>query len=171
MTTSAMPPDVSGFGRVTQIAWVTDDLDATESMLSAVFGVKKWTRIPDVHFGPDSCTYRGAPADFTATIALSYLDDMQLELIRPVSGVSIYSEFLEQHPPGLHHVCMEPSDIDAAVQQATARGMAVVQDGVMPGGMRFAYLSAPEAALPYMELAHVPPEIRAFYDYIKSEQA
>jgi hypothetical protein len=41
----------------------------------------------------------------------------------------------------------------------------------MPGGMRFAYLSAPEAALPYMELAHVPSEIRAFYDYIKSEQA
>jgi hypothetical protein len=61
--------------------------------------------------------------------------------------------------------------MDVAVQQATARGMAVVQDGVMPGGMRFAYLSAPEAALPYMELAHVPSEIRAFYDYIKSEQA
>ncbi|MGL5441133.1 MAG: VOC family protein [[Mycobacterium] stephanolepidis] len=171
MTTSAMPPDVSGFGRVTQIAWVTDDLDATEGMLSAVFGVKKWTRIPDVHFGPDSCTYRGAPADFTATISLSYLDDMQLELIRPVSGVSIYSEFLEQHAPGLHHVCVEPPDIDVAVQHAATRGMEVVQDGVMPGGMRCAYLSAPEAALPYMELAHVPPEIRAFYDYIKSEQA
>lgn len=171
MTTSAMPPDVSGFGGVTQIAWVTDDLDATEGMLSTVFGVKKWTRIPDVHFGPDTCTYRGAPADFTATIALSYLDDMQLELILPVSGMSIYTEFLDRHPAGLHHVCMEPPDLDAALAHATARGMEVVQDGVMPGGMRFAYLSAPAAALPYMELAFVPPEIRAFYDYIKSEQA
>lgn len=166
-----MPPDVSGFGHVTQIAWVTDDLDATESMLSAVFGVKKWTRIPDVHFGPEACVYRGAPADFTATIALSYLGDMQLELILPVSGRSIYSEFLERNPAGLHHVCVEPPDFDGALDHATARGMAVIQDGVMPGGMRFAYLSAPAAALPYLELAFVPPEIRAFYDYIKSEQA
>lgn len=171
MTASAVPPDVDGFGRVTQIAWVTDDLDATERMLKTVFGVKKWTRIPDVHFGPDSCTYRGAPADFTATIALSYLDDMQLELIRPGNGKSIYTEFLEHNPAGLHHVCVEPPDLDAALGHAKAQGMDVVQDGVMPGGMRFAYLSAPSAALPYMELAFVPPEIRAFYDYIKSEQA
>ncbi|MDO3110408.1 VOC family protein [Mycobacteroides abscessus] len=171
MTTSAMPPDVSGFGRVTQIAWVTDDLDATEAMLSAVFGGKKWTRIPDVHFGPETCTYRGAPADFTATIALSYLDDMQLELILPVSGTSIYTEFLERNSAGLHHVCVEPPDLDVALDHATSQGMEVVQDGVMPGGMRFAYLSAPAAALPYMELVFVPPEIRAFYDYIKNEQA
>ncbi len=140
-------------------------------MLSTVFGVKKWTRIPDVHFGPEACTYRGGPADFTATIALSYLDDMQLELILPVSGTSIYSEFLERNPAGLHHVCVEPPDLDAALDHAVARGMEVVQAGVMPGGMRFAYLSAPTAALPYMELAFVPSEIRAFYDYIKSEQA
>ncbi|ALR11894.1 lactoylglutathione lyase [Mycobacteroides saopaulense] len=171
MTTSATPPDVSEFGHVTQIAWVTDDLDATEGMLSAVFGVKKWTRIPDVHFGPNTCTYRGAPADFTATIALSYLGDMQLELILPVSGTSIYTEFLETSPAGLHHVCFEPPDLDAALDHARARGAEVIQDGVMPGGMRFAYLSAPAAALPYMELAFVPPEIRAFYNYIKSEQA
>ncbi|SKU29779.1 putative lactoylglutathione lyase [Mycobacteroides abscessus subsp. abscessus] len=58
-----------------------------------------------------------------------------------------------------------------ALDHATSQGMEVVQDGVMPGGMRFAYLSAPAAALPYMELVFVPPEIRAFYDYIKNEQA
>ena len=50
--------------------------------------------MPDVHFGPDTCTYRGAPADFVANISLSYAGDMQLELIEPVSGDSIYSEFL-----------------------------------------------------------------------------
>lgn len=124
-----------------------------------------------MHFGPDICTYRGAPADFTATIALSYLDDMQLEQIQPVHGTSIYTEFLERSAAGLHHVCMEPPSLDTAVADATAQGTQVIQDGGMPGGMRFAYLSAPEAALPHMELAFVPPEIRAFYNYVKSEQA
>jgi hypothetical protein len=41
---------------------------------------------------------------------------------------------------------------------------------VMPGGMRFAYVSAEGAGVPYIEIAHIPPEIRAFFDYVKQEQ-
>ena len=50
----------------TQIAWVTPDLDATETALTGLLGARKWVRIPDVHFAPDSCSYRGKPADFVA---------------------------------------------------------------------------------------------------------
>ena len=32
---------------------------------------------------------------------------MQLELIAPVRGENIYSDFLRDRGPGLHHVCME----------------------------------------------------------------
>lgn len=63
-----------------------------------------------VHFTPDTCSYRGEPADFVADIALSYAGDMQLELIAPVSGRSIYSEFLRDSGPGLHHICVEAAD-------------------------------------------------------------
>ena len=51
-----------------QIAWVTRDLDATETALTALLGARKWVRMPDVHFGPESCTYRGAPADYVAAL-------------------------------------------------------------------------------------------------------
>lgn len=78
----------------TQIAWVTGDLDATETALTGLLGVRKWVRIPDVHFAADACSYRGRPADFVASISLSYLGDMQLELIQPVRGENIYSDFL-----------------------------------------------------------------------------
>ena len=54
--------------------------------------------------------------------------------------------------------------------EAAERGAAVVQRGVMPGGIQFVYLSAPQAGVPYVELAYVSPEMRAFYDYIKQEQ-
>ena len=39
-------------GPVVQICWVTDDIGATERLLSEQFGVAAWTRIPDVRFGP-----------------------------------------------------------------------------------------------------------------------
>src|SRR5882724_9494853 len=150
-----------------QIAWVTRDLDATETALTTLLGAKKWVRIPSVHFAPDTCTFRGRPADFVAHISLSYAGDTQLELIAPVSGESIYTEFLDRVGPGLHHICIEVDDIDRALAERNAES---VQRGVMPGGMEFAYVSAEAAGVPYLEIAKISPEIRAFYDYVKQEQ-
>jgi catechol 2,3-dioxygenase-like lactoylglutathione lyase family enzyme len=156
-----------------QIAWVTRDLDATEKALTSLLGAKKWFRVPDVHFGPDACTYRGRPADFVAHISLSYAGDTQLELIAPVTGESVYTEFLDNAGPGLHHICIEAADadgFDAALEAAERQGATVVQQGTMPGGIRFAYVAAEDAGVPYIEIAHIPSDIRAFFDHIKREQ-
>lgn len=156
-----------------QIAWVTDRLGPTEKSLTALMGARKWIRLPGVHFGPDTTSYRGAPADFVADISLSYAGGTQLELIAPVSGDSIYTDFLRDHGPGLHHVCVEAADAAAlrhAVDEAVAGGAVVAQQGVMPGGMEFAYVSDAGAGVPYLEIAYIPPEIRAFFDYIKQQQ-
>jgi catechol 2,3-dioxygenase-like lactoylglutathione lyase family enzyme len=151
-----------------QIAWVTRDLDATEKALTTLLGAKKWIRMPGVHFGPDTCTYRGSPADFVADISLSYAGDTQLELIAPVQGVSIYTDFLDRAGAGLHHICVETDDLERALADRDAE---VVQRGLMPGGMEFAYVSAEGAGVPYIEIARIPSEIRAFFDYVKQEQS
>lgn len=150
-----------------QIAWVTRDLDATETALTTLLGAKKWIRMPGVHFGPDTCSYRGKPADFVADISLSYAGETQLELIAPVTGESIYTEFLDTTGPGLHHICIEADDLDRALAERDAD---VLQRGLMPGGLEFAYVSAAAAGVPYIEIAHIPPDIRAFFDYVKQEQ-
>ncbi|MDF2825284.1 MAG: lactoylglutathione lyase [Mycobacterium sp.] len=171
---------------VVQIAWVTADLAATETALTNLLGVRKWVRIPEVHFAPDLNTYRGRPVDFVAGISMSYLGDMQLELIEPVrGGANIYSDFLDRHGAGLHHICVEAgvhtrddgSDgtddaeaFDAALTEAVGHGAEIVAQGQMPGGMRFAYLSNPDAGVPYLEIAHIPEAIRAFFDHIRQEQ-
>ena len=129
--------------------------------------------LPDVHFAPDTCSYLGAPADFVASISLSYLGDMQFELIEPVRGPNIYSDFLRDSGPGLHHICVEADtleDFDAALAAAAEQGATVAQQGVMPGGLRFAYLSAPQSGVPFLEIAHFSAEMRQFFDYIKQEQ-
>lgn len=155
-------------GPIVQIAWVVDDLDPLESLLRDQFGSTAWMRIPGVHFGPESCEFRGAPADFTADISLAYAGDLQLELIRPVSGDSIYTEFLDQHGPGLHHHCYEVDDIAAAMQRAEAAGFSVLQHGSMMGMMEFAYVDGAAAGAPYIELARIGPEIKAMYDGIRN---
>ncbi|MRH88097.1 VOC family protein [Nocardia sp. SYP-A9097] len=154
-------------GSITQIAWVVTDVAQSEQFLGATLGAQRWTRMPDIHFGPDTCTYRGEPADFTAHISLSYNGDMQLELIQPVRGDSIYTEFLARGGPGLHHLCLEPDDFDATLKDAAVQGVDVVQQGNMGGQMRFAYLDGAAAGVPYIELAEVGPNMRKFFEQIK----
>lgn len=156
-----------------QIAWVTHDLDVTEKALTVLLGAEKGVRTSDVRFGPDTCTHRGEPADFVAHISLSYAGDTQLEVIEPVSGESVYADFLNSSGPGLHHVCVEAGDVEAfeaRLRDAEQDGTPVVAQGTVPGGMRFAYLSAADAGVPYLEIAYVPPEIRRFFDYVRQEQ-
>ncbi len=156
-------------GPISQVCWVTDDLDATEEALTTMFGLSAWTRLPDIRFGPDTCTYRGRPADFVADISLAYSGDLQLELIRPVSGESLYTEHLARHGVGLHHVCIEVDDMVAAIAAVRAAGYEIAQQGSMGGGlMDFAYVETPAAGASYVELARVGPEIRALYDTLRS---
>jgi catechol 2,3-dioxygenase-like lactoylglutathione lyase family enzyme len=155
-----------------QIAWVTRDLSTTEAVLTSLLGARKWVRMPGVHFGPQACSYRGQPADFVADISLSYAGDTQLELITPVSGRNIYTEFLDRSGPGLHHICVEAEDVrrfEAAVERAERDGAPVVMAGTMPGGMRFAYVSAESSGVPYIEIAYIPPDIHAFFEQVKQE--
>jgi catechol 2,3-dioxygenase-like lactoylglutathione lyase family enzyme len=156
-------------GPVTQLAWVTEDLEATAALLSRSFDVGEWTRLPDIHFDPEHCTFHGRPADFVVHVALAYAGDLQLELIQPVRGDSIYTEFLARSGPGLHHLCFEVDDLAAARAAAEADGLPVVQAGSMMGGaMEFAYLDGSAHGVPYVELARIGPDLRAFFDAIRN---
>ena len=155
-------------GPVTQVAWVTDDLAATERLLSEQFGVGAWTRIADVVFGPDTTTLRGEPVELTLHVSLGYAGDLQLELIQPVAGPGIHREFLDAHGPGLHHVCFAVDDVDAACAAAEAGGLPVLMRGsMMDGEIEFAYVDGSAGGAPYVELARIGPRMQAFYDAIR----
>lgn len=156
-------------GPITQVAWVTDDIEATERLLAEQFGVGSWTRLPGIVFGADTTTLRGEPVEVTIHVSLGYAGDLQLELIEPLSDRGIYREFLDAHGPGLHHVCFDVDDLDAACSAAEVAGVPVLMRGSMMGGeMRFAYLDGSAGGAPYLELAQVGPQIRAFYDAVRA---
>jgi catechol 2,3-dioxygenase-like lactoylglutathione lyase family enzyme len=156
-------------GPITQLCWVTDDIGATERLLGEQFGTDTWTRLRDITFGADRTTLRGEPVEFTAHISLAYSGELQLELIQPVSGPTVHAEFLERHGPGLHHVCFDVEDVDAACAAAEAAGIPVLMRGsMMDGGIEFAYLESRSAAgAPYVELARIGPQMREFYAAVK----
>lgn len=52
-----------------------------------------------------------------------------LESIDPTTGVA---RFLERHGAGLHHVCLEVADIDGALSELQAMGVAVLDAAPRP---------------------------------------
>lgn len=155
-------------GPISQVAWVTDDIAASEVLLREQFGSGPWTRIPDVHFDAAHSRLRGEPHEFTAHVSLAYAGDLQLELIEPVSGESVHTEFLARCGPGLHHVCFTVDDLTAACARAEAAGVPVLQTGsMMDGEIEFAYLDGSSAGAPYVELARIGPAMAAFYEAVR----
>lgn len=156
-------------GPVVQLAWVVDDVAATERLLREQFGCGSWTRLDDVRFEPGSTTLRGEPTELVAHVSLAYAGDLQLEIIQPVSGRSVHTEFLESRGPGLHHLCYAVDDLDAACAAAEAADVPVLMRGSMLGGeVEFAYVDGSASGVPYVELARIGPQIQAFYDAIRA---
>lgn len=157
--------------QVFQVAYVVRDLAAAERRVQAMMGVRYFERLEDVTLGA-GCRHRGQPADASVHLALGYLGDLQIELIQPVHGTSIYSEFLDAGQAGLHHVAFVVPDVAAATAALTASGASCIADGVLEGGMRveFAYFDGtPEASC--IEILGFDDAAHAFMAEIKRKGA
>jgi catechol 2,3-dioxygenase-like lactoylglutathione lyase family enzyme len=155
-------------GPIFQVAWVVDDIAAAERWFTDALGVPSWFRIPDVHFGPEACTFRGEPADYVIHVGLGYAGEQQLELIQPVSGTNLYTEHLARSGPGLHHVAWVPDDFDATLAAAEAEGIEVTQRGHFDApAMEYAYLDGRAGGAPHIELMRLSPEMTAFFDSLR----
>ncbi len=149
-------------GPIMQIGCVVEDLAAAERTYAESFGVRHWTRFTGIGFTPDRATYRGRPADCVIDISLGYSGAQQIELIQPISGVNIYTEYLDRSGPGVHHLAWAVDDLDAAVAEARSRGLEVVQQGAMDG-MSFAYLETPGLGMHFVELMQLSPAMRSSF--------
>jgi methylmalonyl-CoA/ethylmalonyl-CoA epimerase len=72
--------------------------------------------------------------------------ESRLELLEPTDPDSVIGRFLQKRA-GLHHVCVLVEDIDAALDELKARGVALLDQSPRPGagGSRVAFIH-PRAA-------------------------
>jgi len=71
-----------------------------------------------------------AQPDHGVTTVFITLPNTKIELLEPLGEASPISKFLERKPDGgIHHVCYEVDDIDAALDMLKERGARVLGDG------------------------------------------
>ena len=79
--------------------------------------------------------------------------ESHLELLEPTDPSSVIARFLEKRS-GLHHVCLEVEDLDAALAELKARGVRLIDDSPRVGafGCRVAFIHPKAAAGVLLEL-------------------
>jgi methylmalonyl-CoA/ethylmalonyl-CoA epimerase len=118
-----------------QVAWVVRDITVAERFFRDSVGTPPFFKMQGLKAADLAGTYLGEPADFEFHLYLCYSGDTMLELIQPVSGRSIYTDFLERHGGGgVQHVAfmVEESELDGAVADLTGKGHPVITTLTLP---------------------------------------
>lgn len=132
---------VSGDVNINQVGIVVRDLRAMIEQLNQLFGigpfrVMEW---PIDGIDPES-TYHGKPANFRLLLAFATIGQTQLEIVEPLEGQNIFSDFLESHGPGLHHIRFTVPDFEDRVSFMEAAGIEKIASGTgVHVGSKWAY--------------------------------
>jgi len=120
------PVKVTG---INQVAIVVNDLQKVVENYWNIFGIGPWDifswEAPLVY----ERKYHGKPAWAREKIALTQVGAVQLELVQPVDGDSIYQDFLTEHGEGLHHLNFLVDDVDETVEILAKEGFPSLQGG------------------------------------------
>ena len=146
---------------VYQVAILVPDLMEAIKHYYEDWGVGPWKIFT---YGKPLCseaTYYGQDADYQMRIGLSMAGPMRFELIQPLSGESIYADFIAEHGYGVHHFGLKVDDMSKAMADARAAGYEVIQDGSgfgLDGDGHYAYLDTEDKLCVALEFIEQPKQ-------------
>jgi methylmalonyl-CoA/ethylmalonyl-CoA epimerase len=88
-------------------------------------------------------------------MAFGSLGPVELELIQPLSGPTIFDEFLQSGREGLHHLGFDVKDMETRLERYQSIGIGVIQQGRHKAG-GFAYLDTEKIGGVIFELIQRP---------------
>lgn len=90
-------------------------------------------------------------------VAFLPVGESELELVEPLTAEGGIAKFLEKRGEGLHHICFEVADIEAALQDLAAKGVRLIDEQPRQGAHgRVAFLHPKSAHGVLIELIEKP---------------
>jgi len=146
-------------GKAIEIAIVTRNVKTTMQGLSRL-GLGPWRSYTFTPENTSNQTYRGEPSPFVMRVCFAQLGDMIWELIQPLSGRTIFQEFLDRHGEGIHHIAFDCNGIpfSARLAEFERRGFKLSQGGSWMGTNHFAFFETESAATTCIETYEFPAD-------------
>ena len=105
--------------RIHHVALVVNDIDEALVFWRDGLGLK----VASVEDVPDQ----------RATVAFLSAGDQELELVKPTDEHSGTDRYLQEHGPGMHHICMEVDDLAESLEHLRSMGVELINDEPVEG--------------------------------------
>ncbi len=93
-------------------------------------GISNFGKTVTIHGQDFEATYYGKPADAESLVSMAYSGGIFIELIQPLSGLSMFQDYLDKNPSGgVQHIAysVPVADFDKVISEVTAKGYPVKQ--------------------------------------------
>lgn len=107
------------FTYVDHLGFAVRDIDEAVAFYRQAFDVTDWEFI--------------AMPERNMRVAVARVGDTLLELIAPTSEEAAFAKFLRERGPGMHHIAYRVDNIVAALADAKARGLQLIDETPRPG--------------------------------------
>ena len=111
-----------------------------------------------MHFWVDALglelSHREHVASEAVDVAFLPVGDSKIELLQPVDDESGVARYLEKRGSGMHHICFEVDDIEAALQKLKLANVQLINEVPTVGadGRKFAFIHPKSASGVLVEL-------------------
>lgn len=133
-----------GSRRVAQIAIVVRDIEASGRRWAALLGLPEPSVIITQPGDEVRMTYRGRPSHAQTKLAFLECDNLQIELVEPMGGDSVWQSALDERGEHVQHIAFWVEDYAAATDALAEAGAPEVQRGDMGDG-QYGYFDGSES--------------------------
>jgi len=120
--------DTSGL-TPTQIAWVVQDVEKSKAFFQDMLGVTNFSPTVTTRLKDYDGTYYGEPSDAENFVTMTYSGGTFIELIQPISGKSIFKDYIDGNPTGgVQHIAYGTpiSNLDKVILEFENKGYNLV---------------------------------------------
>jgi len=114
---------------LTQIAWVVKDIKVAEIFFRDTMGISNLSKVETIGVKEFEGTYYGKPSNAESLVAIAYSGGTFIELIQPVSGNSIFQDYLDKNPAGgIQHIAysIPVAKLDKVISEFADKGFPVI---------------------------------------------
>ena len=114
---------------LTQIAWVVKDIETTLRFFKDVMGINNFSKVDTIRVKEFGATYYGKPSNAESLVAMAYSGGTFIELIQPISGNSVFQDYIDKNPAGgiQHFAYSIPVDkLNKIISEFSDKGFPVI---------------------------------------------
>jgi methylmalonyl-CoA/ethylmalonyl-CoA epimerase len=119
---------------ICQVGLVVKNADHIAEKLERITGVKPSEPSITDAYDKARTTLRGSPTSARAKLIFFPMGQLSIEIIEPIGEPSTWSEFLNEHGDGVHHIAFTVQNADQAADALATEGLPTIQRGDFEGG-------------------------------------